>query len=369
MHRIPWGREQTIVVARKAKAMSIVRFLERLRVSLFWLSPSPRVCRLRGEVAEEVAEAGEAEVLEAEVDFVEVAEVGVGPGGWSGGGFRAGSFNGGGLARSGYAGRLGGYEYDRGYGSYFGRGGYGGWGWGGYGLGWGLGYGLGWGLGDWGYPYDYGYGYYSPDSDYYYSYAPTDYGITTVGTEDTNIAVPQQSGAANGRHDQGPTATGQRGTSVLFGAREAFLQGNYQNALRLGGHAAVEAPQNPKVHELISLALFALGNYTAAANEAHAAMALGPIADWNDLYAYYNDANKYTTQLRALERAAAQNPKSAADHFLLGYHYLMTGARDNAKRKLPGGEADARAISLPGTTSNNSSPTRRLRLPRWPRDQ
>ena len=52
---------------------------------------------------------------------------------------------------------------------------------------------------------------------------------------------------------------------------------------------------------------------------------------WNDLYGYYNDVNKYTTQLRALEKAANDNPKDAADHFLLGYQYLMTGARDNAK--------------------------------------
>ena len=47
----------------------------------------------------------------------------------------------------------------------------------------------------------------------------------------------------------------------------------------------MDAPRNAKVHELISLALFALGNYRPAASEAHAAMALGPIADWNDLYA------------------------------------------------------------------------------------
>ena len=35
--------------------------------------------------------------------------------------------------------------------------------------------------------------------------------------------------------------------------------------------------------------------------------------------------------MRGLEKAAASNPKDAADHFLLGYHYLMIGARDNAK--------------------------------------
>jgi tetratricopeptide (TPR) repeat protein len=117
-------------------------------------------------------------------------------------------------------------------------------------------------------------------------------------------------------------------------ARAAFLEGDYQNALRLGGHSAVDAPGNPKVHELISLALFALGKYRPAASEAHAAMAMGPIAEWKDLFGYYGSAEKYTAQLRTLEKAAAANPKDAAEHFLLGYHYLMTGARDNAQAQL-----------------------------------
>ncbi len=114
-------------------------------------------------------------------------------------------------------------------------------------------------------------------------------------------------------------------------ARAAFSDGDYRSALRLAGHAGVDEPRNPKVHELISLALFALRNYTAAASEAHAAMALGTNADWKDLVSYYSDSERYTTQLRALEKASAGNPKSAAEHFLLGYHYLMIGARDNAK--------------------------------------
>ena len=38
--------------------------------------------------------------------------------------------------------------------------------------------------------------------------------------------------------------------------------------------------------------LVRLGQLPPAASEAHAAMALGPIADWKDLYAYYNDAEQ-----------------------------------------------------------------------------
>jgi hypothetical protein len=116
-------------------------------------------------------------------------------------------------------------------------------------------------------------------------------------------------------------------------AKSEFSQGNYENALRLAGHAALESPNNPKIHELVSLSLFAMNNYPAAASEAHAAIASGNIAQWGDLYAYYDDNSKYTTQLRALEKASTRNPRSAAERFLLGYHYLMLGSKGTAKRE------------------------------------
>jgi tetratricopeptide (TPR) repeat protein len=265
-------------------------------------------------------------------------------GGYYGGGMRGGSFgsvapshafSGGQFGRAGtgmgYGGHFGnGYGgYGNRYGGYFGRGrfgGYGGWGWGDYGLGWGLGWGL-----DLGYPYDYGYGYDYPDAGgYYYTYAPSDY-------VDSGVTAPQQFADSS---EIAPTTTSEpqpgadEALDFYSQARAAFLQGDYKNALRLGGHAAVDAPRNPKVHELISLSLFALGKYAPAASEGHAAMALGTIADWNDLYGYYNDVNKYMIQLRALENAAKSNPTDAADHFLLAYHYLMTGHRDEAKTEI-----------------------------------
>ncbi len=228
-------------------------------------------------------------------------------------------------------------------------------GWGGY-----LPWYSNWGLGSyWGYPYDYGYSYYPSAGDYYYSYAPSvynsyypyasNYPYASSDYGDTNsignpvLTAPQQfadsPSAPPPTAGEGSLATDATGGQQASGeamnyyseARAAFLQGNYQNALRLASHAAVDEPGNPKAHELMSLALFALGNYGPAAGEAHAAMALGSIADWTDLFNYYNDAQKFTTQLRALEKAVAANPKDAADHFLLGYQYLMIGARDNAK--------------------------------------
>ena len=130
---------------------------------------------------------------------------------------------------------------------------------------------------------------------------------------------------------EGADQSGGEALQYYNDARAAFQQGNYRDALRLAGHAGVESPQNPKVHELTSLALFATGEYRGAATEAHAALAFAPPSSWADLYSYYNDNDKYTGQLRKLEAAVKSTPNSAPAQFLLGYHYLMTGAKAEAK--------------------------------------
>ena len=214
------------------------------------------------------------------------------------------------------------------YGNYFGHGPWNrGW-WGGYApwyAGWGLGLGLGWGVG-----YPYGYGDYT---DYGYDVGvPMDYSGGDAGV-DPSLASAEQAPALP---QSAATATeDQQGALQFYSeARAAFLGGRLSQC-----HAARRSrrggePRNPKVHELLSLALFAVGNYRPAAGKAHAAMALGTIATWDDLYAHYGEAAKYTAQLRSLEKAAEENPHSAAEHFLLGYHYLMIGAHDQAKTKL-----------------------------------
>ncbi len=123
-------------------------------------------------------------------------------------------------------------------------------------------------------------------------------------------------------------------------AKAAFLHGDYTKALHLAGSAAKQARENAQVYQLISLALFALGDYRAAATDAHAALAMGRPADWAQLYGYYDNIDTYTNQLRALERVSADNPKSPAEHFLLGYQYLMTGARADAQKEF------AKAVAL-----------------------
>ena len=151
-------------------------------------------------------------------------------------------------------------------------------------------------------------------------------------------AAPESSAPAPEATAQLPTsaATAQQGDETeamgfFADAARAFKEGNYRNALRLTSHAAVESPQNHRVHELMSLSLFALKDYRGAATAAHAALAMGPLGDWNGLFAYYGDAEKYTTQLRVLEKYAGDNPSSAPARFLLGYHYLLVGSRSEAK--------------------------------------
>ncbi len=96
--------------------------------------------------------------------------------------------------------------------------------------------------------------------------------------------------------------------------------------------AAAAMPQDAKTHELIALALFALGDYRTAAREAHVALALGPPGDWAGIYGYYSDADRYIAQFRLLEQFVRANPRDVDARFLLGYHDVMLD-RPNAARE------------------------------------
>jgi hypothetical protein len=188
-------------------------------------------------------------------------------------------------------------------------GGYPGWWWG-----------PGLGLGYWG-GYGYGYpGYY----DYGYS-QPYSYGVASV---------PYEGGGVDTTSLTADTGGGSSSSDYFNQALNAFRSGNYQEALRLAGHAAIDMRNDARPHELASLALFALGNYQGAAMEAHAALSLGQPADWNTLYSYYNDLPTYQRQLDALSKYATEHPDATEAKFLLGYHNLMMGHKDLAQQQL-----------------------------------
>ena len=149
---------------------------------------------------------------------------------------------------------------------------------------------------------------------------PPQYPLPNAGNQPTN-------NSASG-------STSQAGAEYFAQAADAFQSGKYRDALRLANHAAVESPQNPKAPELMSLALFAQGDYRAAAAQAHAALAMGPPTNWDTLYNYYGDTAPYTTQLRELEKYVKEKPSAPEGHFLLAYQYLMTGFTKQAVNEL-----------------------------------
>ncbi|HEY2158475.1 MAG TPA: tetratricopeptide repeat protein, partial [Isosphaeraceae bacterium] len=177
-----------------------------------------------------------------------------------------------------WPGRYGGWGY----------GGYGGWGYGGYGLG-GLGLGLlaglgiG-GLGAWGLnPYSYGWGYSSYANPFYGNQYDTLYGTQPVYAggvipSSFDYAVPlDTTGALPADDAVAPAVT------LLDQAREAFKAGDYPKALELADQAIKAAPNDADAHELRALALFAMGQYKAAATTLYAVLSSGPGWDWTTL--------------------------------------------------------------------------------------
>jgi tetratricopeptide (TPR) repeat protein len=122
--------------------------------------------------------------------------------------------------------------------------------------------------------------------------------------------------------------------STFDQARKAFLQGSYNDALKLSDQALQEAPRDAVLHEFRALVLFAIGKYKEAASTLHAVLAVGPGWDWTTLIGLYgNSSSTYTQQLRALEAFTKSNPKRADARFVLGYHYLTAGHAEAAAKQ------------------------------------
>jgi len=170
------------------------------------------------------------------------------------------------------------------------------------------------------YPYS-GYGYYEygyPETEYVYPGTTYEYGYPATTTYTAPAAM---------------STISVEGATYLGEAQDAFRRGDYQEALRLATHAAVEMPKDATVHQLMSLAMLALNNYHGAAAEAHAALSLGPAPTWSDTYPLYANPQDYTSQLRNLEKYVQGHSDQPEGHFLLGYEYLMLGHRDAAREQ------------------------------------
>jgi tetratricopeptide (TPR) repeat protein len=132
-----------------------------------------------------------------------------------------------------------------------------------------------------------------------------------------------------------PTATSEA-VSKFDQARAAFLDGQYESALKLTDTAIAQKPHDAVLHEFRALVLFALGRYAEAAATIHAVLDVGPGWDWKTLSGLYPSTDVYARQLRALESARDKDPKAADVHFLLGYHYLTCGNAEEALSEFRG---------------------------------
>src|SRR5262249_5234636 len=127
-----------------------------------------------------------------------------------------------------------------------------------------------------------------------------------------------------------PPGVSSEGVSKFDQARAAFLEGQYDAALKLVDAAVAQMPRDAVLHEFRSLVLFALERYAESAATIHPVLDVGPGWDWKTLSGLYPSIDVYKSQLRALESARDKNPKAADLRFLLGYHYLTCGYADQA---------------------------------------
>jgi tetratricopeptide (TPR) repeat protein len=107
-----------------------------------------------------------------------------------------------------------------------------------------------------------------------------------------------------------------------------------RNALREGGvgaalyYARLSELAVPRVrnHALLAQAYLDEGDYPAAAMEARAVAAAGPLNDWQTIYGYYDyNLPRLVQALKSLGEYVGRNSSSADAHFLLGYEYLFAG--------------------------------------------
>jgi tetratricopeptide (TPR) repeat protein len=127
-----------------------------------------------------------------------------------------------------------------------------------------------------------------------------------------------------------PPGVSQEAVTTFDQARAAFLEGKYDEALKLTDKAVAQMPRDAVLHEFRSLVLFALKRYAESAATIHPVLAVGPGWDWKTLSGLYPDTDTYTAQLRALEAARDKDPKAPYLRFLTGYHYLTLGYQDDA---------------------------------------
>jgi len=95
--------------------------------------------------------------------------------------------------------------------------------------------------------------------------------------------------------------------------------------MTLVNQAIAKTPNDPILHEVRGLILFATKQYKPAAAAIYAVLSVGPGWDWPTLCSFYPDPSVYQGQLRALQQYCGENPNLPEIHFLLAYQYMSSG--------------------------------------------
>jgi len=196
------------------------------------------------------------------------------------------------------------------------------------------------------YYYNPWYGYYGPSygsfgpwsgsyvNDWPYYYDDGIAGSAYYEAEKVRTDAPPAQSQASSRD----STTTPAGLDFMRRAEAAFRAGRYDEAVRMANHAAVEMPNNPKVLLLLGQALFAVGDYGAAAGAIHQGMGMSDPKSWGafvqSFRQFYGNVNDYTEQLRRLEKFVQERRDASYAHFLLGYHYGYLGYPEEARREL-----------------------------------
>jgi tetratricopeptide (TPR) repeat protein len=190
----------------------------------------------------------------------------------------------------------------------------------------------GWGLGaltsGWGYGTAYSNPYYTDSGAVPYDYSqPVVVNNYLPADADANAQV------AAAPAPQAPSAD-EQATQLFDAGLAQFKSGDYRGALDKFDDALRKLPNDPVVHEVRALTLFALGEYKPAAAALNSLLSSAPGMDWTTLSSLYGDTDDYQKQLRKLEQYCGSNPKDASAFFVLAYQYLVIGSPDTAIKAL-----------------------------------
>lgn len=211
-----------------------------------------------------------------------------------------------------------------------------------------------WGLRGYAAPWLWGYyGYYNPYCRLAGGAVVCDYSQPLL------LAEPPTSGDANAAL----SLSEQEAMRLLDLAKNAFRQGQYEEALKQVDAAVKLTPEDRILHEFRGLVLFALGRYQESAAAIYAVLSAGPGWDWTTVSGLYGSVETYTRQLRALEKYVTDHPTAGDACFLLGYQYLVCGYKDaaaaqfaNAARLTPKDQLSAQLAAALRHTEDEKQP-------------